>query len=225
MLRGLPHLASYMPVARTPRRLTEDPDNEPDFYSISTLFPLPDRHTINNNSNKSSTVEAAAATTTTPFLFGTTMTAPVHPGGMTLLSAFPQAISHTVTTIGGQTYVIPSVQQAMPLAMPMTTTNPTMLVASPNGTTAQFFLTGGGGGLPTFSFPQQPLLQQQQQQQQPGCGAATTTTFLPMTATSTAVGNCIGSGVVAMTTSMPPFVSQPAPEAAADPTQDDNHYL
>lgn len=42
MLRGLPHLCKYMPEARDARRLTPDPENEPDFYSISRVFPLPD---------------------------------------------------------------------------------------------------------------------------------------------------------------------------------------
>jgi hypothetical protein len=42
MLRGLPHLCRYMPEARDARRLIPDPENEPDFYSISRVFPLPD---------------------------------------------------------------------------------------------------------------------------------------------------------------------------------------
>lgn len=43
MLRGLPHLAKYMPEGKDARRLVPDPDNEPDFYSISRVFPLPDK--------------------------------------------------------------------------------------------------------------------------------------------------------------------------------------
>lgn len=42
MLRGLPHLAKYMPEGRDARRLVPDPETEPDFYSISRVFPLPD---------------------------------------------------------------------------------------------------------------------------------------------------------------------------------------
>uniref|UniRef100_A0A7S3LFR8 HSF-type DNA-binding domain-containing protein n=1 Tax=Amphora coffeiformis TaxID=265554 RepID=A0A7S3LFR8_9STRA len=47
MLRGMPHLTKYMPPGRDARRLMADPDNEPDFYSIDRLFPLP-----SGNSNK-----------------------------------------------------------------------------------------------------------------------------------------------------------------------------
>jgi hypothetical protein len=42
MLRGLPHLAKYMPEARDARRLLQDQENEPDFDRISKAFPLPD---------------------------------------------------------------------------------------------------------------------------------------------------------------------------------------
>lgn len=41
MLRGLPHLSSYMPGPKDARRLLPDPENEPDFYKISELYPLP----------------------------------------------------------------------------------------------------------------------------------------------------------------------------------------
>jgi hypothetical protein len=41
MLRGLPHLGKYMPPFKACRRLVPDPDNEPDFYTISLLWPLP----------------------------------------------------------------------------------------------------------------------------------------------------------------------------------------
>ena len=40
MLRDRPHLCQYMPPRRDARRLTADPDHEPDFYRISVLFPL-----------------------------------------------------------------------------------------------------------------------------------------------------------------------------------------
>ena len=42
LLREVPHLAKYMPVAKDARRMIPDPDNEPDFERISKVFPLPD---------------------------------------------------------------------------------------------------------------------------------------------------------------------------------------
>ena len=42
MLRGLPHLTQYAPQPVDRRKLLPDPENEPDFYEISQLFPLPD---------------------------------------------------------------------------------------------------------------------------------------------------------------------------------------
>jgi hypothetical protein len=42
MLRGLPHLAKYMPEAKDARRLIPDPESELEFESISKVFPLPD---------------------------------------------------------------------------------------------------------------------------------------------------------------------------------------
>jgi hypothetical protein len=42
MLRGLPHLAKYMPEIKDARRLIPDPESELDFESISKVFPLPD---------------------------------------------------------------------------------------------------------------------------------------------------------------------------------------
>jgi len=42
MLRSLPHLCKYMPEPKDARRQIPDPENEPDFYRISKLFPLPD---------------------------------------------------------------------------------------------------------------------------------------------------------------------------------------
>ena len=42
MLRGLPHLAKYMPEIKDARRLIPDPESELDFESISEAFPLPD---------------------------------------------------------------------------------------------------------------------------------------------------------------------------------------
>ena len=41
LLRGLPHLLQYSPEPTEKRKLLPDPDNEPDFYEISKLFPLP----------------------------------------------------------------------------------------------------------------------------------------------------------------------------------------
>jgi hypothetical protein len=42
MLRGLPHLAKYMPEIKDARRLIPNPESELDFESISKVFPLPD---------------------------------------------------------------------------------------------------------------------------------------------------------------------------------------
>jgi hypothetical protein len=42
MLRGIPHIAKYMPEAKDARRMLPDPENEPDFERISKVFPLPD---------------------------------------------------------------------------------------------------------------------------------------------------------------------------------------
>ena len=42
MLRGLPHLAKYVPEPKDARRLIPDPENEPNFYAISKRYPLPD---------------------------------------------------------------------------------------------------------------------------------------------------------------------------------------
>lgn len=45
MLRGLPHLTQYAPQPVERRKLLPDPENEPNFYEISQLFPLPDEKT------------------------------------------------------------------------------------------------------------------------------------------------------------------------------------
>jgi hypothetical protein len=42
ILRGLTHLTKYMPEPKDARRLISDPDNELDFYALSSKFPLPD---------------------------------------------------------------------------------------------------------------------------------------------------------------------------------------
>lgn len=42
-LRGMPHLCEYMPKHKNARHLIPDPDNEPDFYRLSKLFPLGDQ--------------------------------------------------------------------------------------------------------------------------------------------------------------------------------------
>ena len=41
MLKEMPHLVKFMPVPRNIRRRIEDPQNEPNFYQISTTHPLP----------------------------------------------------------------------------------------------------------------------------------------------------------------------------------------
>jgi hypothetical protein len=41
-IRGLPHLIEYMPGSKDARRLIPDPDNELDFYAVSSKHPLPD---------------------------------------------------------------------------------------------------------------------------------------------------------------------------------------
>ncbi|GKZ00676.1 hypothetical protein MPSEU_001019700 [Mayamaea pseudoterrestris] len=40
LLRGRPHLLKFMPEPKDARRLIPDPENEPDLYSISKLYPL-----------------------------------------------------------------------------------------------------------------------------------------------------------------------------------------
>jgi HSF-type DNA-binding len=40
-LRGLPHLCVHMPRFKEVRRLIADPENEPNFYRISQLYPIP----------------------------------------------------------------------------------------------------------------------------------------------------------------------------------------
>jgi hypothetical protein len=42
MLRGMPHLAKYMPEVKDARRLIPDPESELDFESISKVLPLLD---------------------------------------------------------------------------------------------------------------------------------------------------------------------------------------
>ena len=42
MLRGLPHLCKYMPEFKEGRKLLPDPRNEPDFDTISSLWPVPE---------------------------------------------------------------------------------------------------------------------------------------------------------------------------------------
>jgi hypothetical protein len=66
ILRGLPHLTKYMPEPKDARRLIPDPDNEPDFYAISSKYPLPDDpdfHMVNPEEKveKSTKTEAVAA--------------------------------------------------------------------------------------------------------------------------------------------------------------------
>jgi hypothetical protein len=41
-LRGLPHLANYMPESKDARRLIPDPENELDFYAVSSKYPFSD---------------------------------------------------------------------------------------------------------------------------------------------------------------------------------------
>ena len=40
-LRGMPWLCKYMPKPKNARLLIPDPEHEPDFYTLSRLFPLP----------------------------------------------------------------------------------------------------------------------------------------------------------------------------------------
>ena len=40
MLQGRPHLCRYMPRTKDARRIVADPDNEPNFYRISQMYPL-----------------------------------------------------------------------------------------------------------------------------------------------------------------------------------------
>ena len=41
MLRACPHLCQYMPAHKESRRLLPNPDHEPDFCTISTVWPIP----------------------------------------------------------------------------------------------------------------------------------------------------------------------------------------
>ncbi|KAI2510116.1 DNA binding protein [Fragilaria crotonensis] len=41
-LRGMPWLCKFMPQPKNARLLMPDPENEPDFYTLSKQFPLPD---------------------------------------------------------------------------------------------------------------------------------------------------------------------------------------
>ncbi|KAI2509157.1 DNA binding protein [Fragilaria crotonensis] len=42
-LRGMPWLCKYMPKPKNARLLIPDPENEPDFYTLSKVSPLPDQ--------------------------------------------------------------------------------------------------------------------------------------------------------------------------------------
>lgn len=50
-LRSMPHLLQYMPPGRDARRLMPDPDNEPDFYAISRVCPLPEGKAVSTSTN------------------------------------------------------------------------------------------------------------------------------------------------------------------------------
>lgn len=41
LLRGMPYLTKYMPNPKEFRHLVQDPANEPDFYLIRLIAPLP----------------------------------------------------------------------------------------------------------------------------------------------------------------------------------------
>jgi hypothetical protein len=66
MLQGLPHLTKYMPEPKNSQRLIPDPDNEPDFYAISSKHPLPDDPDFNmakpEEASKKPTKKEAVAT-------------------------------------------------------------------------------------------------------------------------------------------------------------------
>jgi hypothetical protein len=66
MLQGLPHLTKYMPEPKNSQRLIPDPDNEPDFYAISSKHPLPDDPDFNmskpEETNKKPTKKEPVAT-------------------------------------------------------------------------------------------------------------------------------------------------------------------
>jgi hypothetical protein len=88
MLRGLPHLTKYAPEPVELRKMFPDPENEPDFYKISELFPLP-------GDRKDPREEARAALAARGIIISdmpqSTMTMPggAYPGGMpNLLGGF-----------------------------------------------------------------------------------------------------------------------------------------
>jgi hypothetical protein len=51
MLRGLPHLAKFMPKPKDARRQIPDPENEPNFCEITRKYPLPDDPDFGKNSD------------------------------------------------------------------------------------------------------------------------------------------------------------------------------
>ena len=53
MLRGKFFLCQFMPPKKDARRLESDPDNEPNFYQISAVYPLPEQESSSNNSSSS----------------------------------------------------------------------------------------------------------------------------------------------------------------------------
>jgi hypothetical protein len=57
LLYGLPHLTQYAPEPVEQRKLLPDPENEPDFYKISHLFPLPSDHVNNIDEAKAALAE------------------------------------------------------------------------------------------------------------------------------------------------------------------------
>eukprot|EP00977_Amphora_coffeiformis_P023837 scaffold14501_cov163-Amphora_coffeaeformis.AAC.2 len=74
MLKGFYHLPQFMPRCKDARRLDADPKNEPDFYSISVLFPLKDPSPLpqveqsysSYNNNMTASVQPIPTTTVTP---------------------------------------------------------------------------------------------------------------------------------------------------------------
>mmetsp|Transcript_10941 Transcript_10941/g.15416 ORF Transcript_10941/g.15416 Transcript_10941/m.15416 type:complete len:452 (+) Transcript_10941:101-1456(+) len=58
-LKGLPHLTKYMPKPKNARRLAPDPQNEPNFYKIAEMFPLPRQSGASNSSTRESVTSSA----------------------------------------------------------------------------------------------------------------------------------------------------------------------
>eukprot|EP00977_Amphora_coffeiformis_P028296 scaffold34922_cov141-Amphora_coffeaeformis.AAC.7 len=63
MLRGHSHLCRFMPRCRDARRLSADPDNEPNFYCINQVVGAPESKDVVSTSTRSSSPVSSSSTT------------------------------------------------------------------------------------------------------------------------------------------------------------------